>query len=67
MNSRHDKPIISIPRESTGSLWWWTKALGGGWAVGRIHEVGRGWNLCGKTMMCTLSMIEFQKSTSISW
>ena len=59
MNFGDDKPIISIPRESTGSLVV-DKALGGGWAVGRIHELV-GMESCGKTMMCTLSMIEFQK------
>lgn len=59
MNFGDDKPIMSIPRESTGSLVV-DKALGGGWAVGRIHELV-GMESCGKTMMCTLSMIEFQK------
>ena len=59
MNFGDDRPIISIPRESTGSLVV-DKALGGGWAVGRIHELV-GMESCGKTMMCTLSMIEFQK------
>ena len=59
MNFGDDKPIISIPRESTRSLVV-DKALGGGWAVGRIHELV-GMESCGKTMMCTLSMIEFQK------
>lgn len=43
MNFGDDKPIISIPRESTGSLVV-DKALGGGWAVGRIMSWS-GWNL----------------------
>ena len=59
MSFGNDKPIISIPRESTGSMVV-DNALGGGWAVGRIHELV-GMESCGKTMMCTLSMIEFQR------
>lgn len=51
--------IISIPRESTGSRLI-DMALGGGWAVGRVHELV-GMESCGKTMMCTLSMIEYQR------
>ena len=51
--------ILSIQRESTGSMAI-DHALGGGWAAGRIHELV-GMESCGKTMMCTLSMIEFQK------
>lgn len=51
--------IINIPRESTGSRLI-DLALGGGWAVGRIHELV-GMESCGKTMMCTLSMIEYQR------
>ena len=46
MNFGDDKPIISIPRESTGSLVV-DKALGGGWAVGRIHELV-GMESCGR-------------------
>ena len=43
MNFGDDKPIISIPRESTGSLVV-DKGLGGGWAV-YASMSWSGWNL----------------------
>lgn len=55
-----DSPIVSIQRESTSSMAI-DYALGGGWASGRIHELV-GMESCGKTMMCTLSMIEYQRN-----
>lgn len=60
MNFGDDKPIISIPRESTGSIVL-DDAMGGGWAVGRIHEI-MGPESCGKTMISTLGMIEYQRT-----
>lgn len=51
--------LARIDRESTGSMAI-DYALGGGWAAGRIHELV-GMESCGKTMMCSLSMIEYQR------
>lgn len=60
INYDDDSSIISIPRESTGSAII-DHAMGGGWAAGRIHEV-MGPESCGKTMLCTLGMIEYQRT-----